>query len=82
MMSQDQAHGYHEAPPSDCPTENWKRVEIHGTDDVYPVRKALAAEMTARGYPRKDIFAVDLALGEAVVNAIKHGHGGDTRRSE
>src|SRR5262249_37422706 len=29
------------------------------------------------GYPRPDLFAVRLALAEALANAVKHGHRGD-----
>lgn len=32
------------------------------------------------GYPRKDVFAVRLALEEAIVNAIKHGNRGDSSK--
>src|SRR5271165_1224086 len=33
--------------------------------------------MESVGYGAADIFAVRLALEEAVVNAVKHGHGND-----
>jgi len=36
--------------------------------------------MARLGYPDADLFAVRLALEEAVMNAIKHGHNGDTSR--
>jgi CheY-like chemotaxis protein/anti-sigma regulatory factor (Ser/Thr protein kinase) len=38
---------------------------------------AVAAAMTKEGYPARDVFAVRLALDEALVNALKHGHGYD-----
>jgi len=41
----------------------------------------VAGEMTAAGYDARDVFAVRLALEEAVVNAIKHGHQGDTSKA-
>jgi serine/threonine-protein kinase RsbW len=41
------------------------------------VIEAIAAAMAAARYPEKDRFAVRLALEEAIVNAIKHGHRGD-----
>ena len=40
----------------------------------------LIAALEAAGYPRRDVFAVRLALEEAIVNAIKHGNGGDSTR--
>ncbi len=42
--------------------------------------KVLAA-MTAWRYPSGDTFAVRLALEEALVNALKHGHGYDPDRT-
>jgi len=35
--------------------------------------------MAGHDFPAADVFAVRLALQEAVVNAIKHGHGYDPR---
>jgi serine/threonine-protein kinase RsbW len=81
MIHSDPAFAYHDAPPSHCPRENWKRVEIHAVHDLPPVRRVLIAEMTTLGYPAKDRFAVELALREAVVNAVDHGHGGDPSRT-
>jgi serine/threonine-protein kinase RsbW len=40
----------------------------------------VAGAMTAAGYGCRDVFAVRLALEEAVANAIKHGHQGDVRK--
>jgi serine/threonine-protein kinase RsbW len=40
----------------------------------------VTAAITCRDYPARDRFAVRLALEEALVNAIKHGHGGDERK--
>jgi serine/threonine-protein kinase RsbW len=37
--------------------------------------------MTESGFPEKEVFAVHLALVEAIVNANKHGHEGDWGRS-
>jgi serine/threonine-protein kinase RsbW len=36
--------------------------------------------MAAAGYPDRDLFAVRLALAEAISNAIRHGHRGDRTR--
>ncbi|HEV3261250.1 MAG TPA: ATP-binding protein [Gemmataceae bacterium] len=81
MISRDWAYAYHSALPSDCPQDNWKRVEIHVAKDLGPIVKAMTDGMKALGYPRKDRFAVELAAWEATVNAIKHGHGGDPSRT-
>jgi serine/threonine-protein kinase RsbW len=37
--------------------------------------------MAAAEYPGRDVFGVQLALEEALVNAVKHGNGGDPARS-
>src|SRR5262249_12611689 len=37
----------------------------------------VAAALEAEGYPEKDIFSIRLALEEAIVNAVKHGHQDD-----
>jgi anti-sigma regulatory factor (Ser/Thr protein kinase) len=81
MQSQDYSYAYHEAPPSDCPTDGWKRLEVHTVIDTSPVVRQLEAEMRALGYSRKDGFAVGLVLREAVANAVRHGHGGDRSRT-
>jgi serine/threonine-protein kinase RsbW len=45
-----------------------------------PVIEGMTAAMAALGYPDKDVFGMRLALEEALVNAIKHGHQGDTSK--
>jgi anti-sigma regulatory factor (Ser/Thr protein kinase) len=79
MTGREQA--YHDVPPSDCPRDHWTRVEIHRPHELYPIVKDLTAEMKSHGYPRKHPFAVELVLWEAVNNAVKHGHGGNTSRA-
>jgi serine/threonine-protein kinase RsbW len=61
------------APASD----NWRREKVYMPAQVRPLIERLTREMHALGYPRKDAFAVRLALEEALVNALRHGHGGD-----
>lgn len=39
--------------------------------------EAVVAVLTREGYSSGDRFAVRLALEEAVVNALQHGHGYD-----
>ncbi len=50
---------------------------VSALEDVEGVLSALCGELTAAGYPEKDVFAVRLALDEAIVNAVKHGNRGD-----
>jgi serine/threonine-protein kinase RsbW len=41
---------------------------------------ALLAQLQALGYGERDCFGIRLALEEAMVNALKHGHKGDSAR--
>jgi serine/threonine-protein kinase RsbW len=45
-----------------------------------PVFAKLEEWMRVLGYPRRDLVAVTLAVREAVVNAVRHGHRGDTNK--
>ena len=45
------------------------------------VQDQIIEKMEAMGYPMRDVFAVRLALEEALVNAIKHGNRMDPSKS-
>jgi serine/threonine-protein kinase RsbW len=45
--------------------------------EVRPLSEKVENWMRVLGYPGKDIFAARLALGEAVINAFRHGNQGD-----
>ena len=48
----------------------------------FAIGDGVTATMVRFGYPGRDVFGVRLALEEALVNALKHGHGYDpTRRA-
>jgi len=49
---------------------------VHLLTEVPPVVERVTSAMGRHGYSPKDIFAVRVALEEAIVNAIKHGHRG------
>jgi serine/threonine-protein kinase RsbW len=66
--------GYTGPDPSRIPDLDVRHEWLRSLEEVAPILNRLAAEMHVRGYPRRDAFAVRLALEEAVVNAIKHGH--------
>ena len=57
--------------------EKWERVMVRRCADVVAVLEAVAEKLRAVGYSRKEEFGVRLALEEAIVNALKHGHRGD-----
>ncbi len=48
--------------------------------EVHAVAAAVEGAMTAAAFTDRDRFSIRLALEEGVVNAIKHGHGGDTSK--
>src|SRR6516225_9419722 len=72
MQDQSYAYAYHDAPPTQYPSDGWKRLEIHEFSELDPILRRLNLEMKVLGYPRKDTFAVGLVLLEAVRNAIRH----------
>jgi serine/threonine-protein kinase RsbW len=55
-------------------------LSIRSTDDLPTVVGPVADAMAQFGYPGTDIFAVRLALEEALLNAIKHGNKNDPSR--
>jgi len=58
----------------------WCRKGIRSTAEAPAVLEEVIEAMRSAGYPREDLFAVRLALEEALVNALKHGHRGDTTK--
>jgi serine/threonine-protein kinase RsbW len=59
------------------PGEGWRCRKLSRPAEVVPVLESVVADLEATGYSHKETFAVRLALEEALVNAIKHGHKGD-----
>jgi len=55
----------------------WGRESISSVSELHPLVERVGAAMASVGFPGGDSFAVRLALEEAVVNAIKHGHQHD-----
>jgi serine/threonine-protein kinase RsbW len=50
---------------------------IRSSADFLPVFDGVMAALGGWHYPDRDVFGVRMALEEALVNAIKHGHRGD-----
>jgi serine/threonine-protein kinase RsbW len=67
--------------PERAPSEGWHQEALHAIREIKPLCDRVAAQMTGAGYCSRDVFAVRLTLEEAVVNAIKHGHLGDSRKT-
>ena len=58
----------------------WQHAAVRTTSEMPPVLEAVVAAMRAEGYGGRDCFGMRLALEEALVNALAHGHGGDPSR--
>jgi serine/threonine-protein kinase RsbW len=54
---------------------------LHTPAELSPICAQLEDRMRVIGYPLKDLFAVSLALREAVANAYRHGHRCDPRKN-
>jgi serine/threonine-protein kinase RsbW len=63
--------------PGGASQVEWRCDQLSTPAGIEPCLQRLVAEMTGCGFPERDLFAVRLALEEAVVNALKHGHQGD-----
>jgi serine/threonine-protein kinase RsbW len=55
--------------------------EVHGDVDMTVVAERILARMIRAGFSAKDLFGVRVALEEAMVNARKHGNGGDQAKT-
>jgi serine/threonine-protein kinase RsbW len=54
--------------------EGWHQAHLSATHEIAPFLDIVAGLMTGLGFPDKDVFGVRLALEEALVNSVKHGH--------
>jgi len=52
------------------------REDLFSLADLRPLSEKVENWMRVYGFPGKDIFAVRLALGEATINAFRHGTRG------
>jgi serine/threonine-protein kinase RsbW len=68
---------------SDVPDRDaaWSCAEVRCRAELGPALDAVAAVLTAAGYPAEDVGAVRLALEQAAVNGLEHGHGGDPSKA-
>jgi serine/threonine-protein kinase RsbW len=71
-----------EGKRSVCPDPgDWCLKILHSSHEIVALLDDLLEEMQAAGYSNKEMFGVRLALEEALVNAIKHGHHHDPSKS-
>jgi serine/threonine-protein kinase RsbW len=52
----------------------WVHSRLSSSHEVRPLLERMTAWMEATGYPPSDCAGMRLALEEAVVNALRHGH--------
>src|SRR5579859_1967791 len=57
--------------------ESWERVALRRPAEIGPVLDEVVEKLRSAGYSPREEFGVRLAVEEALVNAIKHGHRGD-----
>jgi serine/threonine-protein kinase RsbW len=76
----------HSHKKDDCPWSvvhcrdgaiHWKTRTLRTAEEIVPVIEGILGNLQSAGYCEKERFAIRLALEEALVNAIKHGHQGD-----
>jgi serine/threonine-protein kinase RsbW len=53
---------------------DWREETLRSLEDMGPAIEAVATAMASQGFTDRDLFAVRLALEEAIVNAVKHGN--------
>jgi serine/threonine-protein kinase RsbW len=67
------------SPP--VPAATTATLLVRAASDLPRVLDPVEAAMAGLAYPRRDILGVRLALEEAMVNALKHGHRGDPAKA-
>lgn len=50
------------------------------TSEIYPVQKEILSVLAEEGFDENSIFAIRLAMDEALINAIKHGNKNDPEK--
>jgi serine/threonine-protein kinase RsbW len=59
----------------------WTQRTFRRTEEVVPLLDAVASQLRAAGFPDREVFGVRLALEEAMVNAVRHGHRDDASKT-
>ena len=78
--SPDPGHDWPQPPHHTRPvpaTPQFVLLSARSAADLPRVVGPVIAGMAAQGFPEEDVFAVRLALEEAVINGVKHGNRGD-----
>jgi len=59
----------------------WHPLTLHSTDQVAGCISGMLDMLRLFAYHERDLFGIRLALEEALVNAIRHGHRNDTTKT-
>jgi serine/threonine-protein kinase RsbW len=59
----------------------WQHLSLRTSNDVGTCLNHLVDRLGPLGYTERDVFSVRLALEEALVNAVKHGHRNDPHKT-
>lgn len=59
----------------------WRRKVLHCSHEIVPLLESFLEQLQTAGFSSKEMFGVRLALEEALINAIKHGHCYDASKS-
>ncbi len=51
------------------------------TTEIYPLQHEILESLSVNGFDENSIFAIRLAMDEALINAIKHGNKNDPRKN-
>jgi len=57
--------------------EDWRSQSLHTPQEIDQILARILAELSEAGYSGHDTFSVRLAMEEAIINAIRHGHHHD-----
>src|SRR4051812_33819719 len=67
--------------PAGARAARWSVHRVQHLEEIDQPIQQLLADMSACGFGDRDLFGTRLALEEALVNAIRHGHRGDPSKS-
>ena len=74
MITSLEQTGYRENIPAGSGQEGWMGHCLTAVEELREVVADLTGALHQARYSARDIFAIHLAVEEAVVNAVKHGH--------
>jgi serine/threonine-protein kinase RsbW len=81
MFASPQQMGRPEVAPRDRRPREWCQRLFRSAGEVPGLLAGVVAGLEEFGYSKKDVFAVRLAVEEALVNAIKHGNRDDPAKT-